>query len=245
MLFYYVRHGDPTYDPDSLTPLGRRQAEAVGKRLALHGMDKIFTSSAERAMLTAQPLCEMLGKEPTVLDWCNEIYAWNELVVSLGGGNRTWAFNHAPTRALFRSREMREMGDKFYTHPAFADKTVYDITHFEAGLARIQAGADSLFASLGYIHDKSHGGYVAKSPTDDRVALFAHQGFGAAFLSCLLDIPYPLFSTSFDLSHSSVTVIEFKAEPSAWCCPRVLQLSSDAHIYREGLPTKYNNEIYI
>ena len=31
MLFFYVRHGDPIYDPDSLTPLGHRQAEAVAK----------------------------------------------------------------------------------------------------------------------------------------------------------------------------------------------------------------------
>lgn len=37
MLFYYIRHGDPIYDPDSLTPLGKRQAEALGKRLATHG----------------------------------------------------------------------------------------------------------------------------------------------------------------------------------------------------------------
>ena len=29
MLFYYVRHGDPIYTPDSLTELGHRQAEAV------------------------------------------------------------------------------------------------------------------------------------------------------------------------------------------------------------------------
>ena len=29
MILYYVRHGDPTYNPDELTPLGHRQAEAV------------------------------------------------------------------------------------------------------------------------------------------------------------------------------------------------------------------------
>ena len=33
MIFFYVRHGDPIYNPDSLTPLGERQAEAVAKRL--------------------------------------------------------------------------------------------------------------------------------------------------------------------------------------------------------------------
>ena len=30
MLIYYIRHGDPIYDPDSLTELGKRQAESPG-----------------------------------------------------------------------------------------------------------------------------------------------------------------------------------------------------------------------
>ena len=32
MLFFYVRHGDPIYNPDSLTPLGHEQAKALSKR---------------------------------------------------------------------------------------------------------------------------------------------------------------------------------------------------------------------
>lgn len=43
MLLFYVRHGDPIYNPDSLTPLGERQAEAVAKRLALHGVMQTMT----------------------------------------------------------------------------------------------------------------------------------------------------------------------------------------------------------
>ena len=41
MLLYYVRHGDPIYDPDSLTPLGQEQAKALAKRLIVHGVDKV------------------------------------------------------------------------------------------------------------------------------------------------------------------------------------------------------------
>ena len=62
MIFYYIRHGDPIYDPDSLTPLGRRQAEAAGKRLSVFGVDKIYASSSTRAIQTSQPTCEMLKK---------------------------------------------------------------------------------------------------------------------------------------------------------------------------------------
>mgnify|MGYP002514795605 CR=1 FL=1 len=63
MLFYYIRHGDPIYDPDSLTSLGERQAEAIAKRLAIYGLDRIYASSSNRAILTAKPTCELLKKD--------------------------------------------------------------------------------------------------------------------------------------------------------------------------------------
>ena len=63
MLFFYVRHADPIYDPDSITPLGERQAESVAKRLALYGLDEIYSSTSNRAKLTAKPTAEILKKE--------------------------------------------------------------------------------------------------------------------------------------------------------------------------------------
>ena len=81
MIFYYIRHGDPIYDPDSLTPLGTRQAEALSKRLALYGLDKIYCSTSNRAFLTAKPTCELLNKEAVQLDFANEGYAWRDLTV--------------------------------------------------------------------------------------------------------------------------------------------------------------------
>ena len=41
MLLFYIRHGDPIYNPDSLTPLGHRQAESVAKRLSMFGIDEM------------------------------------------------------------------------------------------------------------------------------------------------------------------------------------------------------------
>ena len=78
---------------------------------------------------------------------------------------------------------------------------------------------------------------------DERIALFAHQGFGLAFLSVILDIPYPMFVNHFDMCHTGMTVIEFKEE-NGYAIPKVLTLSSDSHLYREGIPTKYHNELY-
>jgi len=238
MLFFYIRHGDPIYDPDSLTPLGKRQAEAVAKRLALYGVDKIFASTSNRAVETAQPTCELLKKQPTLLDFANEHHAWMQLTCTRPDGTgRRWLFQHAEMTALMNTKEMRALGDRWFDHPAFEG---YD---YEKGINRIYDAADAFFAELGYEHDRYTGRYTVTKPRNERVAMFAHQGFGLAFLSCVLDIPYPQFCTHFDFTHTGMTVIEF-AEVNGVAVPKVLTLSDDAHLYREGLPTKYNNSIY-
>lgn len=236
MLFFYIRHGDPIYDPDQLTPLGHRQAEAVAKRLALFGVDRIFASSSNRAKQTAQPTCELVKKDMTVLDWCNEGHAWQELTVKLANGGRRWLFHDADSRKLLVEPSLRALGESWHTHPAFAQY------HFEKGLARIRENADAFFEALGYKHIPGTGAYEVIKASDERVALFAHQGFGIAFLSCLLDIDYPNFCMHFDMSHTGMTAIEFKQEGGI-AIPKVMTLASDSHLYREGLPTDYNHEV--
>ena len=237
MLFFFIRHGDPIYDPDSLTPLGQRQAEAVAKRLAMHGIDRIYASSSNRAQQTARPTSEIVKKEIVTLDWCNESHAWRELTVNLTENRKTWLFHHAPTREILNSASVRALGRNWFDHPAFANKG------YKEGIQRIQTESDAFFASLGYEHDAERGGYIPVRPNSERVALFAHQGFSLAFMSCLLDIPYPLFCTRFDFGHTGLTVIDFDGKGDI-IFPHVLTMANDSHIYREGLPTSYQNEIY-
>lgn len=234
MLFFYLRHGDPIYDPDSLTPLGERQAEALAKRLSTFGIDKIYTSTSIRAQETARPTCEMLKKEAELLDFANEGHAWNDLTTPTANGGRTWLFHHADSVRFFHDPELLSLGQKWYDHPRFEG------CNYEKGLARIAKGADELFASLGYEHVTGTGTYQPIAPNDKRVALFAHQGFGLAFLSCILDIPYPVITTHFDMCHTGMTVIDFQ-DWNGIVIPKVLMLSSDSHLYREGLPTDYNH----
>ncbi len=235
MLFFLIRHGDPIYDPDSLTPLGHRQAEALAKRLALYGLDEVYTSTSNRAMLTAKPTCELLKLEAKPLDFANEMYTWADLTVEREDGvaGITWLFYNRRTAALFNSREIRDLGDRWYDHPALASH------NYKKGIDRIYNASDEFFAGLGYEHERYTGRYKITEPNKKRVALFAHQGFGLAFLSCLLDIPYPMFCTHFDISPTGMTVIEFQ-HIGEYALPKVLTHSSDSHLYREGLPTVYN-----
>ena len=228
MLFFYIRHGDPIYDPDSLTVLGQKQAEALSKRLAMYGIDKVFASSSNSAIMTAKPPWDLLKKEAEILDFANEGHMWNEFVVERNG-KKKWIFNDAEIKDLFADESVISLGHKWYEHEK--------LTAYKKGAERVSKETFEFFKSLGYEHIKGTGKYKVLKPNDDRVALFAHQGFGLAFLSEILGIPYPMFSTHFDLSHSSMTVINF-SEKDGYSMPRILTLSSDSHIYKEGLPTK-------
>ncbi len=232
MLLFFLRHGDPTYNPDELTPLGHRQAEALAKRLALYGVDEIYASSSNRAIQTAQPTCEILKKQPTILDWCNEHHAWIQLTVNDENGRR-WLFQDDDTVRLFASEEIKAMGDNWYDHPHFAS------TEAKLGIERVKKHAAEFFRELGYEYQGRS--FKAINPNDKRIALFAHQGFGYAFLSVLLDIPYPVISTKLDMCHTGMTVIQF--EGNDLVIPKMLQLSNDSHLYHDGLPTNYKNLI--
>ena len=237
MLFYYIRHGEPLTVPDhSLTPLGREQAKALAKRLCLFGLDRVFASPTLRTLQTAQPICDLLGKEITVCDWADEGLVAQEFMVPHPVHGATWVFFVPHYLELFASPEVRALGERWYEHPEFAGH------RFEAGVKRVNAAVDDFFLSLGYRHDRENARYEIVEPNRDRVALFAHQGFGMSFFSSMLDIPYPMFATHFDFSHSSMSVINFETR-GRYVYPHVLQVANDSHLYREGIMTGYHNSI--
>ena len=234
MIFYYIRHGSPIYNPDSLTPLGKRQAGAVGKRLAQAGIDEIYASSSNRAIETAKPLSELLGKEINILDGCNEGYAWQEFTVKRDDGTH-WLFQDEEMIKLFNSPELINTGFNWYDHPAFA------ATKCKSGMERVGKQTAEFLGSLGYRYAPSVGGYEAANPNDKHIALFAHEGFSKLFLSCLLGIPCPIFMKMLH-NHSGVTAVEFDNK-NGIVYPRVLTYSDCGHLYREGLPMKYNGNL--
>ena len=239
MIFYYIRHGEPKTVPDySLTPLGHEQAKALSKRLCTFGIDRVFASPTLRTMQTAQPICDLLGKEITVCDWADEGIVWNEFTVPHPKYEHTWAFYDPKYLEIFSSPEVRALGERWYEHPDLAG------LNFKAGVERVNAAVDDFFLSLGFRHDRANARYevVGEHLNRERVALFAHQGFGMSFFSSMLDIPYPMFCTHFDLSHSSMSVINFEPR-GKYVYPHVLQTANDSHLYREGIITGYHNAI--
>lgn len=243
MIFFYARHGDPTYNPDDLTPLGLRQAEAIGRRLYRYGVDEVYSSNLVRAMKTAQPTCEMCKKELHILPWTSENEAWAQLALPREDGNGvSWFFAQQRYRDLLMTKQVREMGDKWYELAPFTQTTVKE------GYLRIRKETRAFFAGLGFEWDDEKGQYrnlnygEKDGKPERRIALFAHHGFGTAFISNVLNVPYPEVCIKMNITHTGLTVFRFD-ENKPYVIPQMLTLSSDAHLLADNLPCHYDNVI--
>ena len=233
MLLYYIRHGDPIYTPDSLTPFGEEQAEAVARRLAVYGVDEVYSSPSNRAVLTAKHTCDLLGKQLHILDFLNE-NALDGLKFLCQDDRKEWVWSHPTYASILAQRSVREMADRWYEHPKLAQ------FHFDRTILPIQEKIDDFLSSCGYTHDREKGIYriTGKCP-EKRIAVFAHECMGKIFMSHILDIPFPYYAAHFEMHTSALTVIRFGSseigESENFTRAQVLSLSNDAHLYKEGL----------
>lgn len=239
MLLFYIRHGDPIYDPDQLTPLGEQQAEAVARRLARFGVNEIYSSTSHRAMQTAKPTCDLLGLPLRTLDFLNENHL-GELQLPLENckADKSWVWSHPIYSQLLTSREVRCLGEEWYRHPSL------EKFHFERILHPIYQQTDQFLSNHGYEHDHEKGLYrVTEHNYEKRIAIFAHECVGKIVMSHLLDIPFPSYATHFEMHTSALTVIRFEDgtnttitdSPFEYARARVLSLSNDAHLYHEDI----------
>lgn len=240
MYLYYIRHGQPCSNPEGLTELGHQQAEALVSRTTYKGLDKIYSSPAIRAQLTAEPTCKALGLEREILDWAFEATASEELSVINEEGKRCWIWQSEPHRDLLNHPEVRKLDMKWYEHPFFAEYR----EKFESGTNRINKAVDDFMREQGFEHNRETGSYKVLRRNSDRVGFFAHEGVGKIIMSSLLDIPYPLVTTRMEISHSSMIIIWFD-ETKENVYPRLIQWSNDSHLFANGVSTKFWNYLDI
>ena len=236
MLLYVIRHGDPIYEPDSLTELGHAQANALAKRLFRCGLDRVYCSPLIRAQQTARPTCEALGLSCEIEEWAHENRAFEDFVVKHKDGREEWCFDQQNTNYVNDETLARQ---DWYNIPELLGEP----ERFRQGYDRLIKSGDEFIARLGYVREGSV--YRIERPNDERVALFCHEGISTFFISHLLNIPLHVFWATVGFSHTGVTIIEFANNENGITMPRMICMSDLSHIYEGGLPYKHKNSIDI
>lgn len=232
MLLYIVRHGDPIYSTDSLTERGFIQAEAVGQRMFDSKIDKIYSSPMGRARLTAEPASKLLGLPVNIEDWAYEI-----------GDERLTYFPDGERKSVtfVQNSYFRDEGDINLSYEDSYKCKVLADTNLKAGVERVANGGREFLERLGY--KEENGVYKIIKPNEEKVALFCHAALTKAWLSDLLHLPIHLVWAGINLTHTSVTVLEFKNYENGYTAPKLLCFSDVSHLYKAGLDLIHDNNI--
>jgi broad specificity phosphatase PhoE len=221
MRIFLIRHADPDYPNNTITPAGHLEAKALAIRMQRTGLDRIYSSPLGRAQDTARYTADALGMEPTIIPWTAEL-AWARVEQEGYGKSVVWDI-HGHTIHL-----------QEYSRGSWHEAPPFDHPDFRDGFAQIRQESDAFLAGLGY--RRNAGTYEIEQSNRLRVAVFCHGGFGLTWLAHLLNIPVPLVWAGFFLPPSSVTTILFDERSQGIATPRCVGVGDISHLYAEGLP---------
>ena len=189
-----------------------------------------------RAQQTAAPTCAALGMTPEIKDFLSENDLFSKMSMPLPDDYKPenvrmrWAFHQQLTN--FKTKDSYFMTDNWHTLPAWNEcktmKPAYDAFISEA---------DKFLCELGYVREDDH--YRIENPKYERVAVFCHQGVGLTLISHLLCLPPHIIWGSFDITHTGISVLEFKNYPNGKTLPLCLCMSDTSHLFAGDLPMKY------
>ena len=109
------------------------------------------------------------------------------------------------------------------------------------GVEFVALNGRAFLERLGYREE--NGVYKILRPNEEKVALFCHAALTRAWLSSLFRIPINLMWSSFDVTHTGVTILEFRNNENGVTAPQCLCFSDVSHLYREGLDLLHNNRV--
>ena len=223
MRIIFVRHGEPDYEKDCLTPRGRAQARAAAERLAEEGIGEIYASPLGRAAETARFTADRLGLPVRTLDYMRELH-WGSV-----DGTPLFAGGHPWDIADGLAAEGRDLTDlSWREHPYFANNLV------TADADRVAALTDEWLLSLGYRRTGAY--YECLRPDDSQatVALFSHGGSSAAAIGHMMSLPFPSACAALHLEFTGITVIRLNRKPGIRTLPCLELVNDSRHIRGAG-----------
>ena len=176
MRILLIRHAEPDYTVDSLTPKGRAEAELLSQRLARYTFRDIYVSPLGRARDTAACTLEKLGRTADVLPWLQE---FRGTVPDPETGEKRWIAWDLKPRIWAEYPGIMD----FRT---WIDAPVFDRTNVREIWKETTDGVDDLLGRYGYRKDGPV--WLCENNEEFTIALFCHFGISMTILGYLTNI---------------------------------------------------------
>ena len=221
MKILLIRHGEPDYERDSLTPKGFREAEILADRLCATPADAYYVSPLGRARDTARPTLERLNREAQVLDWLQE---FRGKMINPKTGDQSIIWDMMPqywTRC-----------PEFFERDGWLQSPLIKTGNSEEIYREVVEGLDQLLSDYGYTRE----GMIYRTRRNSRriIALFCHFGVSCMILSHLLGISPILLLQGFIMPPTSVTTLSTEERHPGEVWFRCTGFGDVSHLNRAG-----------
>ncbi len=203
-----IRHAEPDYENDSLTPGGFEEAEKLAEHLRDVPLTHVYCSPLGRARRTME--CVLRGRDlqPVTLDWLAELQG------NMGDGEAFWSWN--------------VRGDQLHADPSLAGRIAEFMAEQQQGLLRAW---DELMGEHGC---RRAGGRSYRCDPGCRppplIALFAHAGMIMTLLSGLFRFPLAETYVALNYKPSAITHLRMYRRTSQRAELRLRTLAARPHM---------------
>lgn len=256
MRLLFIRHGDPNYELDALTPEGKIEAECLAKHIDYWNIDDIYLSPLGRAQETAsysiRALEEQRGTkiDTVTLPWIREFNA----LVDVPANNEY--LNMYPN-ALNPDKTLRKhivwdivpgfLNDhpEYYDSKAWKESQLAKETDLLEQYSWVVNGIDEVLASYGYVRDGMN--YRVEKECTKTIAFFCHFGVTSVILSHLMNTsPFTLLQGTI-IAPTSVTEVITEERQQGIASFRTWKMGDVSHLIMEGVEPAFSGrfcEVY-
>lgn len=226
MRLIFIRHAEPDYEHNTITPKGWQEAKALAQRVKTWQVDQFYCSPLGRAQDTSKPSLELLDRDAITYDWLQEF--------------RGRAYNEV-------TRELDVCWD-MYPQCWTVQKDLYDKDNWDK--APLISGTncreeydyvienfDKLLASYGYIREGNC--YRVEKHCDDTLVFFCHLGISCIMMSHLLNISPIVLLHSLFIPASSVTILNAEERNPDFAAFRCQSIGDTSHLYAAEEPVSW------
>lgn len=221
MKLIIIRHADPDYSIDSLTPTGWKEAELLSERIKKLDIKAFYVSPLGRAQDTASLTLKKMQREATTLPWLREFQCQ---ITRPDREKKTVPWDWLP--ADWTSVP------KHFDKDAWCHTEIMKNGGVDEGYQWVTSELDKLLANHGYVRENYY--YRAAQPNNDTIVFFCHFGLECVLLSHLLNVSPMILWHGMCAAPSSVTTLVTEERREGIAYFRMSAFGDISHLYAAG-----------
>lgn len=219
MKLLLIRHGDPDYEKDWLTPKGLREAEFLAEKISKLDVKEFYVSPLGRAKATASFTLEKMGREAVELEWLREF------PVKI---HRPDVEGECPVAWDWLPQDWMQE-DVFLDEHDWGSQHVFQKAKVKEEYDRVIAKFDQLLKEHGYERDGRY--YRVNQANQDTIVFFCHFGLECVLLSHLLNVSPMILWHGFCAAPTSVTTVITEERKQGIASFRINGFGDISHLY--------------